>query len=62
MNKSHNIFSKINSVGNEKEKENLSDILDLNKKIINSTFAGVRNGSKDIIISADRFNRDYTII
>ena len=46
VNKSHNIFSKINNIGNEKEKEkdindeSLSNILDLNKKIVNSTIAG----------------------
>ena len=50
VNKSHNIFSKINNVGNEKEKENndesLSNILDLNNKIVNSTISGDKNGSK----------------
>ena len=60
VNKSHNIFSKINSVGNGKEKENnnesLSNILDLNKKIINSTFAGERNGSKVHIINRKNNN------
>ena len=56
VNKNHNIFSKINGFGNEKEKENLSDILDLNKKIINSTFAGVRNGSKVKIINKKIYN------
>ena len=60
VNKSHNIFSKINSVGNEKEKENndesLSNILDLNKKIVNSTISGDKNGSKVNNIKKKNYN------
>ena len=58
MNKNHNIFSKINSVGNEKENndESLSNILDLNKKIAYSTIAEDKNGSKVNNINKKNYN------
>lgn len=60
VNKNHNIFSKINSVGNEKEKENndesLSNILDLNKKIAYSAIAEDKNGSKVNNINKKNYN------
>ena len=58
VNKNHNIFSKINSVGNEKENndESLSNILDLNKKIAYSTIAEDKNGSKVNNINKKNYN------
>ena len=62
VNKSHNIFSKINSVGNKKDKEkennddSLSNILDLNKKIINSTIVRDKNNSKVNNINKKNYN------